>query len=539
MKIRLMLVAAATAALTACGGGSDAPATTSTTPPTITPTVTTKIAGTAAVGAALPNATVQIKCATGSGTATTAADGTFSVSIDNAVRPCVLSVATPSGTTLHSVLEAGTGTAAVANITPLTELITASLAGGDTAAFFASFDAQAQAKLSTQGLSTAIDSVKLILTGLVDIAGMDPLKDTLVAANGSTPGNALDQRLDTLGTVLTTARTTLADLSTAVASNTGSTDGIKLILQPASSTCAALRSGKYQKVDLTGNTIQRFTMDAVTLSRTNDSTSTAEQFQPFESQACRFGNTAARLMVAKSSIALERRAGAPSLLIPDQTVPLSEFAGDWIAMAYERDDSATPYNASLLRFTLDSTGKATSAADCNLTGCSDPWPAAELFAVTVNANGGFDLTDSNGSARAFGFKGVDGQLSMVIVHGGGFMVAKRPVARALPAVGFVNAFWDASLNAQGVTDITEHSITVTSNDPVANTYTRQREDGRIDTWYDNLPSNGLRYRKFTPAVNGLESAAEAIGMSLPGTGLAMAISVNPAEHFFTISVDRP
>ena len=61
-------------------------------------------------------------------------------------------------------------------------------------------------------------------------------------------------------------------------------------------------------------------------------------------------------------------------------------------MAYERDDSATPYNASLLRFTLDSTGKATSAADCNLTGCSDPWPAAELFAVTVNANGGFNLT---------------------------------------------------------------------------------------------------------------------------------------------------
>ncbi|CAG9186847.1 hypothetical protein LMG32289_06651 [Cupriavidus pampae] len=61
--------------------------------------------------------------------------------------------------------------------------------------------------------------------------------------------------------------------------------------------------------------------------------------------------------------------------------------------------------------------------------------------MTVNANGGFDLTDSNGSARAFGFKGVDGQLSMVIVHGGGFMVAKRPVARTLPAVGFVNAFW--------------------------------------------------------------------------------------------------
>ncbi|PMX95493.1 hypothetical protein C1X54_38495, partial [Pseudomonas sp. GW460-13] len=78
------------------------------------------------MGAALPNATVQAKCANGSGTATTAADGTFTISIPDATRPCVLSVTTPDGTILHSVVEAGTGTTAAANITPLTELITAS-----------------------------------------------------------------------------------------------------------------------------------------------------------------------------------------------------------------------------------------------------------------------------------------------------------------------------------------------------------------------------------------------------------------------------
>ena len=42
----------------------------------------------------------------------------------------MLSVQVPDGTTLHSVVESGAGTAVVANISPLTELIAASIAGG-------------------------------------------------------------------------------------------------------------------------------------------------------------------------------------------------------------------------------------------------------------------------------------------------------------------------------------------------------------------------------------------------------------------------
>ena len=69
----LFLTGLAAAVLTACGGGggdSEAPASSA---------PTTKISGTAAVGAALGNASVQAKCASGSGTATTAADGTFTI----------------------------------------------------------------------------------------------------------------------------------------------------------------------------------------------------------------------------------------------------------------------------------------------------------------------------------------------------------------------------------------------------------------------------------------------------------------------------
>lgn len=538
MKTRFFLVAIAAAALSACGGGSDSSSSGSSASPSPS-TTTTKLSGTAAVGAALANATVQAKCASGSGTATTAADGTFVINIPDAKRPCVLSVTTADNVTLHSVIEAGTGTTAVANITPLTELVTASLAGGNTKDFFESFDATAQSKLNADGLNGAIQAVKLILTGTVDLTGVDPLKDTLVAAHGSTPGNALDQRLDTLGDALASSKTSIADLSDAVATNKGSTDGIKTLLNPASATCASYRSGKYQKVDLTANTIQRFTVDAVALNRTNDATSASEHFDANATEACRFGNNDARLLVSKSGIGLERRAGAASLLIPEQTIPMSELAGDWVAMSFERETNPGNYGSGLIQFTVDAAGKFTKAADCGLSGCGQPWPASDLPAFSANASGGFDLTDTTGTARAFGFKGVDGQLAIVIVHADGFMVARHPVARALPAVGFTNAYWDAALNPAGGTDITTFSNTVIAVDPATSTYTRQRSDGRIDTWQDNRPSVGLRYRPEVAPVNGLPGAAESIGMNLSNTGLTVSINVQSNNPFYSISVDRP
>ncbi|CAG2139634.1 hypothetical protein LMG31506_02144 [Cupriavidus yeoncheonensis] len=534
MKIKLLVSTLAAAALSACGGGSDSqPSAPAATTPS---TPTTKIAGTAAVGAALANATVQAKCASGSGTATTAADGTFSIDIPNARRPCVLSVSTPDGTTLHSVVEAGSGMTATANITPLTELITASIAGKSTNEFFASFDEQAQAKLTTDGVSTALDNVKLILTGTVDLAGIDPLKDTLVAAHGNTPGNALDQKLDTLGETLKASQTSISDLSTAVASNSGSAGGVQTILQPASTTCASFRSGKYQKIGLTTNVVQRYTIDAIKLTQTNDSTNAVEQFAANNSEACRFGNNDFRLLASKSGIALERRAGvntnSSSLVIPEQSIPLSELAGDWVALAFERDGNASNLGTGLVKFSMDSTGKFTSGADCSLSSC-DAWAAADLPAASANPDGGFNIADPSGTARAFAFKGVDGQLAIAIVHQNGFMLAARPRTLGLPAVGTVNTYWDAALNPTGATNITDGSNTVVSVDTAANTYTRQHADGHFDTWQINVPFVGVRYRAPAQGVN------EVVSLNLANSGLSAVISVNPSNVFYSISINRP
>jgi hypothetical protein len=43
----------------------------------------------------------------------------------------------------------------------------------------------------------------------------------------------------------------------------------------------------------------------------------------------------------------------------------------------------------------------------------------------------------------------------------------------------------------------------------------------------------LRYRVAS------SGASETIGMNLPNTGLSISVSVNPADNFYGISVDRP
>lgn len=543
MKVKYKLLASAisAAALAACGGGGDDASSPS---PASPATPSTVIKGTAAVGAALPNATVQAKCAVGGGTATTATDGTFTLSIEGATRPCVLSVATPDGQTLHSVVESGSGTSAVANITPLTELVTAAIAGGSTADFFNNFDAAAQGKLTTEGVSAGTANLKLVLSGTLDLTGIDPIKDTLVAANGSTAGNGLDQKLDQLGEILTTAKTSISDLSAAVAanSNTGTTAvaPIQTILQPASSTCASFRSGKYHRVLLTKNAWENADVDATSLKITYPIDGGVDQLVADASEACRFafsdGSTGTTDFVfSKSGVALSRD-NAPDigtnvggLLIPKQDIPLSDLAGDWNGLLYGTGDGIT-WTPGRVTATLDSNGKYTAGHDCAgiSTDCT-PWP--NLSSLTVNADGGFDTTTRKGPGRVFAFKGVDGQTALVMVRDGLFMIMSKAVTRKLPEVGFTNSYWDPTFgpNGQFASFIT-HTTRVTAVDTTARSYTREREDGRVDAFTLDKPSLGLRYR--APGA-----AAETIAISVAGTGFAAAIGVT--NNFFSLSVDRP
>ena len=123
---------AALFALAACGGGSGDDTASAPTPPADSPPGATalSVSGTADGGAAIAAAPVAIKCATGTGSASTGADGRFSTIITGGIAPCVIEV-TSSGSSLHSVVAVGSTTA---NVTPLTELLTAQLAGSSASA---------------------------------------------------------------------------------------------------------------------------------------------------------------------------------------------------------------------------------------------------------------------------------------------------------------------------------------------------------------------------------------------------------------------
>jgi len=78
----------AAAALAACGGSDDDSA-----PPAPPTPASLNLGGTAATGAAIAGATVEAKCKTGSGSATTSAAGVYAIAISGGELPCVARVA--------------------------------------------------------------------------------------------------------------------------------------------------------------------------------------------------------------------------------------------------------------------------------------------------------------------------------------------------------------------------------------------------------------------------------------------------------------
>ncbi len=179
--------------LAACGGGGAAEAG----PPVVSRPLA--ISGTAAVGTALGNASVQAKCLAGTGQTQTAADGSYSLQLTGAQLPCVLRVRTTAGLQLHTATQ-DQGTTAVANITPLTELLLTRAAQLPAAQVFDGFTPQLAASLKPEALAAAQSQVVSLLNGTVDASGIasfvrSPLK---AAQPGAASNDPHDQVLDRL-----------------------------------------------------------------------------------------------------------------------------------------------------------------------------------------------------------------------------------------------------------------------------------------------------------------------------------------------------
>lgn len=206
---KLVLMAGMASTLAACGGGSDAPPPVAVTPPPVItvpppPPVSYAItmSGVAATGAAIANATVSAVCQSGGATATTAADGAFTVKVPApAEGPCVLSV-TNDDVVLRSI---ATGDGAKANITPLTEMLVSHIAvtsGAGAAATPAQLAKNANVKITVTNATMMLATANRVAAIVGNAAGVsvpnDFLSATLIPKSATNPGNALDAVLEAM-----------------------------------------------------------------------------------------------------------------------------------------------------------------------------------------------------------------------------------------------------------------------------------------------------------------------------------------------------
>ena len=346
------------AILVACGGGSTDTANDGTAGPSaptgpITPAAL-GLSGVAATGAAIAGGAVEAKCASGTGSATSNADGSYMVSVVSGSLPCLLKITPVSGAPLYSVAS-GTGATATANINPVTQLVLASLTGADPGAYFAGFDNAAAASVTSAKVADAVGAVKttLLAAGL-DLGSIDVLAGALMPASGTVTGNAYDQALDALAAKLAGAGSTLADLAVAVAaaspvtvaaaavpSTTASATAslpAELLLKPAASNCAALRSGPYRVVSpeagatLAVQSPGKLTIDAATLAMV-DTDGSPSHWTP--NGNCRYLTDAGKtdIVVSPAGVIVVRyldSATSPyrlAVAFPEQSHALAELEG--------------------------------------------------------------------------------------------------------------------------------------------------------------------------------------------------------------------
>ena len=568
------------AALAACGGGGSSSDTTAAAP---MPTQLT-LSGTAAKGAAIAGATVEVKCASGTTTTTTDSSGKFSLSLATGVLPCALKVPTGDGSFLYSAIGGSGSGSFTVNVSPLTQLIVAQAIGVSPATLFDEF-ATRVTSVTTASLADALVAVKTTLAAAgIDLANINPLSDTLVV------GDAQDLKIDALVTTLSDSGTSLAQLTetvvaaspvnttvsttTAPATATSGTPSLpaELLLKPAAANCAALRSGDYRVVLFESSAAGQYatqviTINAATLSVDNHDGAAPGTLIPVGT--CRFTNAnGSELIVSQAGVVAIRGkndAGVyrNGIAFPEQAHSVAELAGVWNSLGFERDsNTASTFHNEAATLTFGSDGKINA-----VTSCSDVKTCTDLIGIalppitlSVNTAGGFNFTNTNPAEpyvdRIFAYRAGGGELMVVDISGGGsFSLWTHQRTNTLPTVGVASRSFDMSVgsNLMSAGVITESGNTIKTIDATSapQAFTRTvfgyfNSGTTFATWDQSLQANqpraGYTYRLAetgvpTSATGVTTTTREFIALGLRGMGLS-AVAI-PFNNSYIVSVGQP
>lgn len=509
-----------------------------------------QLSGTAATGAALADATVEVKCAGGTGSTTTSTSGAYTITVSGGSLPCIVRASGTTGggvaITLHSVVESGS----VANVTPVTEMIVARLVGRMPEEAFGNFDPQQVTAADVAAAKTAI--VDALKTAGVDLGSIDPLKDALVPATSSASGNAYDQLLDLLGGQIGPESLPLVvnqiALSAASNSTTGLTTAMTAVSGGALEGCPVALSGKYRTIDYTGGT-QVHTVDFKAMTWLSEGNSASETIVRSSSQACEFEVSGTRFVIGPQGAGAFQAGDTTGYVFPVQSHTLASVVGTWNFLESGLDESSVGVHF-FGKFTVNADGTTgiceydTMSGVANFTTCT---PDTSESSSVAESDGSFVLQDGSFNTLIYGYRGPSGVLSLFGTNNPSgassapayrthFLLVK-PQALALPAVGTATKYWDVEIRyLSGVLTgqpLGADSTTVVSVDAAASTFTRERlSDSRLDTFKVNYPVEGLRYRE---ASTGISSVYQ---MQVPNLGLTASFDNMPG-HFYTISVLRP
>lgn len=238
------------AGLSACSGGDD--------DPRDPPAASATLVGTAAIGAALANANVSVKDASGASVCVepsivTGASGGFTCTLlAGKTAPFIVVVSDPSGGAEPLVSVAtdtpGAGSALVVNATPLTTAIIAQLAPDDSALAVAADPSLIDTARLAAVQAKVLAQLAAVLGALGADPQYDPFRSPITAATGTVQGNTADRVLDLLRFSTVNGVTTIAtidDPSTTVAvadADTLAAAPLAAPSAPALSLAEALRS---------------------------------------------------------------------------------------------------------------------------------------------------------------------------------------------------------------------------------------------------------------------------------------------------------
>lgn len=519
------------------------------------------ITGVAATGAAIAGGSVEAICATGSATATTNVDGTYSVTVSNGVQPCILRATDPiSKLQLHSIVESGSKTA---NITPITDLVVANTLGDTPTNGFSNFSSAAQAKITSSNIATAVTRIQAVTAALgseADLTGVDVMKGSLVAASAVASGDATDKKIDALMAALNAADKKIAELSAQVKTliNTGNaaalTFGVVGDAVYGLANCPYARNGDLWILDLIGSAPEAWNanFNTMVLKKISNNTSYAINLKRDSNNnpiPCAFtsainGQTV-EYRVSTGGVGVWVNSTDFGVFLPAQKTKVlsdSSFAGTYPSVAFVKAKNSSFRLGIPMSFEIKADGSV-SAFSCdvskNLPDCS-PSVSSSTDPVTCTpvSNGTLACSSPGGLAATavLYLTGNQATLFMAVTnmnvsgssYGGLIALTKAPELK-LPAVGKTTAAgssWYAGVQSGSNTVTAADSIAskIEAVDATANTVLTSYTGSTVtSTTYINVPSKGFLYG----VSNGYKSIATG---SL--SGWALEISKSPNASYY-------